>query len=192
MANLWRRHTASEKLALLIWLNLLAIKVRCACVFYLQEVFDLRVVVSFLLDQRGAVQLTRAESARKKRLGQTFTGKKQSADLFTDFKRRQMKPDVGLHVRQLVGQDVANHLHRHPIAWHLLPHPQSPAGGVKGHVEEFVLDVRRGKHCTKVEFWGTSPEYFHVILCNTLNLVHLTTLVTSYFADSNNWVIIMD
>lgn len=30
---------------------------------HLEEVFDLRVVVGFLLNQRGAVQLTRTESA---------------------------------------------------------------------------------------------------------------------------------
>lgn len=40
-----------------------------------------------------------------------------------------MRPDVRLHVRQLIGQDVADHLHWHPIARHLLPHSQSPAGG---------------------------------------------------------------
>lgn len=30
-------------------------------------------------------------------------------------RRREVKPDVGLHVRQLIGQDVADHLHWHPI-----------------------------------------------------------------------------
>lgn len=49
--------------------------------------------------------------------------------LLSDFNSRQMRPDVRLHVRQLIGQDVADHLHRHPIARHLLPHSQSPAGG---------------------------------------------------------------
>lgn len=49
--------------------------------------------------------------------------------LLSDFYSRQMRPDVRLHVRQLIGQDVADHLHRHPIARHLLPHSQSPAGG---------------------------------------------------------------
>lgn len=49
--------------------------------------------------------------------------------LLSDFNSWQMRPDVRLHVRQLIGQDVADHLHRHPIARHLLPHSQSPAGG---------------------------------------------------------------
>lgn len=31
-------------------------------VLYLEEIFDLRVVISFLLNQRGSVQLTRTES----------------------------------------------------------------------------------------------------------------------------------
>lgn len=38
------------------------------------------------------------------------------------------EPDVRLHVGQLAGQDVPDHLYRHPIARHLLPHPESPAG----------------------------------------------------------------
>lgn len=41
-----------------------------ACVWYLQEVFDVRVVVSFLLNQCGAIQLTRTESAHTRN---TFT-----------------------------------------------------------------------------------------------------------------------
>lgn len=44
-------------------------------------------------------------------------------------RRRQTEPDVWLHVRELVGQDVTDHLHRHPITGHLLPHSQSPAAG---------------------------------------------------------------
>lgn len=34
-----------------------------AKISHLEEVFDLRIVVSFLLNQRGTVQLTRTESA---------------------------------------------------------------------------------------------------------------------------------
>lgn len=45
------------------------------------------------------------------------------------FNSWQVRPDVRLHVRQLIGQDVADHLHRHPVARHLLPYSQSPAGG---------------------------------------------------------------
>lgn len=42
--------------------------------------------------------------------------------------RLDTEPDVGLHVRQLVGEDVADHLHRHPVTRHLLPDSQGPAG----------------------------------------------------------------
>lgn len=35
------------------------------CVFYLEEVFNFRVVVSFLLNQRCSVQLTRTEPANR-------------------------------------------------------------------------------------------------------------------------------
>lgn len=38
-------------------------RVKHCQISHLEEVFDLGVVVSFLLDQRGAVQLTRTESA---------------------------------------------------------------------------------------------------------------------------------
>ena len=54
--------------------------------------------------------------------------------------RRQTEPDVWLHVRQLVGQDVADHLHRHPITRHLLPHSQSPA------MREKETEVHDGKN----------------------------------------------
>lgn len=84
---------------------------------YFEEVFDLRVVVSLLLNQRGAVQLTRAE------------------------------PDVRLHVGQLVGQDVTDHLHWHPVARHLLPHPESPEGKQlqvgSSYLEATVLRVQQ-------------------------------------------------
>lgn len=40
------------------------------CDWYLQEVFDVGIVVSFLLNQCGAIQLTRTESARMRK---TFT-----------------------------------------------------------------------------------------------------------------------
>lgn len=43
-----------------------------------------------------------------------------------------MKPDVWLHVRQLIGQNVAYHLHGHPITRHLLPHSQSSVRGTHG------------------------------------------------------------
>lgn len=81
------------------------------CIWYLQEVFDVRVVISFLLNQRGAVQLTRTKSAHRRK---TFT-KKKDGESSTDFRRRYVKPDVWLHVRQLIGQNVAYHLHWHPI-----------------------------------------------------------------------------
>lgn len=34
------------------------------CILYLEEIFDLGVVISFLLNQCGSVQLTRTESDR--------------------------------------------------------------------------------------------------------------------------------
>lgn len=49
--------------------------------------------------------------------------------LLFGFNSWQVIPDVRLHVRQLIGQDVADHLHRHPVARHLLPYSKSPAGG---------------------------------------------------------------
>lgn len=81
------------------------------CIWYLQEVFDVRVVVSFLLNQRGAVQLTRTKSVHARK---TFM-KKKDGESSTGFGRRYVKPDVWLHVRQLIGQNVAYHLHGHPI-----------------------------------------------------------------------------
>lgn len=45
-----------------------------ACDWHLQEVFDVGVIVSFLLDERGAIQLTRTESARTRK---TFTKKRR-------------------------------------------------------------------------------------------------------------------
>lgn len=50
----------------------------CVCILHLKEVFDLRVVVRFLLNQRGAVQLTRTEPEHRllknKHLHETITG----------------------------------------------------------------------------------------------------------------------
>lgn len=46
------------------------------CVRYLQEVFDFRVVVGFLLNQRGAVELTRTEPAHGKSVSRRQEGGK--------------------------------------------------------------------------------------------------------------------
>ena len=37
------------------------------CIWHLQKVFDIRVVISFLLNQRGAVQLTRTKSVHTRK-----------------------------------------------------------------------------------------------------------------------------
>lgn len=57
---------------------------------YLEEVLEVRLVVDARLEQRGSVDLARAEA------------------------------DVGLHVGQLRGQDISDHLHRHVLPAHLL------------------------------------------------------------------------
>ena len=70
-----------------------------AFLHYLDKVLELGHLVGLLLDERGPVELAAAEA------------------------------DVGLHVGQLGCQNVSNHLHRHPLARHLLPNPQSPSDG---------------------------------------------------------------
>lgn len=70
---------------------------------YLQEFFEVRVFVCLVLQQRRPVELAAAE------------------------------PDVSLHVGQLGGQDIPDHLHRHLLAPRLLPHPQRPATNTLAH-----------------------------------------------------------
>ncbi len=64
---------------------------------YLEEVLEIRIVVDASLEQRGSVDLAGAEA------------------------------DVGLHVGQLCGQDISDHLHRHVVPAHLLTNTQRPA-----------------------------------------------------------------
>lgn len=64
---------------------------------YLEEVFEVRLVVNSSLEQCGSVDLAGAEA------------------------------DVGLHVGQLRGQDIPDHLHRHVLPAHLLTNTQRPA-----------------------------------------------------------------
>lgn len=65
---------------------------------YLQELFEVSIVISLLLQQGCPVQLAAA------------------------------KPDVSLHVGELGRHYVPDHLHRHLLTAGLLPHAQSPAG----------------------------------------------------------------
>lgn len=63
---------------------------------YLEEVFELWLVVGFALQQGGGVELTRAEA------------------------------DVGLHVGELCSQQVPDQLNRHVLSSGLFTHTQRP------------------------------------------------------------------
>lgn len=65
---------------------------------YFNKLLEVWGLVCLLLDQGSPVELAAAEA------------------------------DVGLHVRQLGRQDVADHLHRHLLPRHLLANPQRSAG----------------------------------------------------------------
>lgn len=72
-----------------------------AWVPYLDKLLEVRGLVRLLLDQGSPIELTAAEA------------------------------DVRLHVGQLRGQDVADHLHGHLLPRHLLADPQRSAGGTR-------------------------------------------------------------
>lgn len=69
---------------------------RGCCSSYLDKLLEVGHLICFLLDEGSPVELAAAE------------------------------PDVGLHVGQLGCQDVPDHLYRHLLPRHLLPHTQGP------------------------------------------------------------------
>lgn len=100
--------------------------------------------------------------------------------LLSDFYSRQMRPDVRLHMRQLIGQDVADHLHRHPIARHLLPHSQSPAGG-----------DRALRSMLKLFFFGSAVKlfvrlYLSSLMLHMMSSFQLTKIMATSFSVSSS------
>ena len=121
---------------------------------HLEEVLEVGLGVGPPLQQGGGVELAGAEA------------------------------DVGLHVGQLRGQQVSDHLHRHVLPARLLTHAQGPEGAhmVRGGVKTplgIILDtwmvMRVG-----VDAW-TAPTvlltYFSSLVLHMISSLQLTKMV---------------
>lgn len=106
---------------------------------YLKESFEVWLLVGSLLQQRGTIQLAAAEA------------------------------DVGLHVWQLRGQDVPDHMNRHFVSSGIFPCLQGPANT---HIMHDTL-----AHWKKKKYFEVNLTYLCILELHWISSLQLTNIM---------------